>query len=117
MRGALAARSRVMSLADAGVPGAFGLSDLTWGLQRTKVAGTLVTSGLADALGKDWRDPVDLAHKVGAQSHRDNQVHRSCGCVTADGTRRQRARTPDNYRGATVQQASLFDFVMGCIPR
>ena len=65
MRGALAARSRVMSLADAGVPGAFGLSDLTWGLQRTKVAGTLVTSGLADALGKDWRDPVDLAHKVG----------------------------------------------------
>jgi hypothetical protein len=37
------------------------LLDLTWGVQRTAVAGALVTSGLADALGEDYRHPVELA--------------------------------------------------------
>jgi O-methyltransferase domain len=65
MRGVLGARRRMLDLADAGLPGGVGLFDLTWGLARTKIAGTLVTSGLADALGKDARDPVELAHELG----------------------------------------------------
>jgi hypothetical protein len=65
MRGVLGARRRVIDLADAGLPGEVALFDLTLGLQRTKIAGTLVTSGMADALGDDCRDPVDLARELG----------------------------------------------------
>ena len=65
MRGVLGARRRVIDLAYAGLPGEAALFDLTLGLQRTKIAGTLVTSGMADALGEDSRDPVDLARELG----------------------------------------------------
>jgi hypothetical protein len=61
----LGARRRVLDLADAGLPGEAALFDLTLGLQRTMIAGTLVTSGMADALGEDSRHPVDLARELG----------------------------------------------------
>ena len=64
MRGALEGRPRVIELADAGLPEEAALFDLVFGLQRTKIAGTLVTSGLADALGEGSRDPVDLAREL-----------------------------------------------------
>jgi hypothetical protein len=55
-----------LDLADATVPGEIALfSDVVFGLQKTKIAGVLVSSGLADALGKDSRDPVELAHELG----------------------------------------------------
>jgi len=58
------ARHRMLNVADAGMPGAAALSDLVFGLQRTKLAGALVSSGLADALGKGTRAPVDLAREL-----------------------------------------------------
>ena len=65
-RGVIAARRRVLDLADAGLPGEFALfSDVVGGLQKMKIAGVLVSSGLADALGKDSRHPVELAHELG----------------------------------------------------
>jgi O-methyltransferase domain len=64
MRSALEGRRRVIELADAGLPEEAALFDLVWGLQRTKIAGTLVTSGVADALGEDSRDPVELAREL-----------------------------------------------------
>lgn len=64
MRSALEARRRVLDLADAGLPGEAALFDLVMGLQRTKIAGVLVTSGLADALGAEARDPADVAREL-----------------------------------------------------
>jgi O-methyltransferase domain len=64
-RAATSARSRVFGVADATVPGAAALLDLVFGLQRTKIAGALVSSGLADALGQDSRTPVELARELG----------------------------------------------------
>jgi hypothetical protein len=65
-RGVFDARRRVLDLADAAVPGEFALfSDITFGFQKLKIAGVLVSSGLADALGEDSQDPVELAHKLG----------------------------------------------------
>jgi hypothetical protein len=64
-RGVTNARNRVFDLGDAVVPGGVALFDLVFGLQRTKIAGVLVSSGLADALGRDSRDPVELAQELG----------------------------------------------------
>ncbi len=64
MRSALEVRRRVIELADAGLPEEAALFDLVWGLQRTKIAGTLVTSGLADAFGESSRDPLELAREL-----------------------------------------------------
>ena len=65
-RAVLGARRRVLDLADTGLPGQAALFlDVVFGLQKTKIAGLLVSSGLADALGKDSRDPVELAHELG----------------------------------------------------
>jgi O-methyltransferase domain len=65
-RGALGARHRVLDLVDAAVPGEMLLFlDITSGLQKTKTAGVLVSSGLADALGKNSCDPVELARELG----------------------------------------------------
>ena len=65
-RGILGARRRMLDLADAAVPGEIVLFfDVVFGLQKTKIAGVLVSSGLADALGKDSRHPVELAHELG----------------------------------------------------
>ncbi|QUR68783.1 methyltransferase [Mycobacterium spongiae] len=65
-RAALGARRRVVELVDAAVPGEIVLFlDIASGLQKTKIAGALVSSGLADALGKNSRDPVELARELG----------------------------------------------------
>jgi hypothetical protein len=65
-RGVIGARRRVLDLADSAVPGELALLvDIVFGLQKTKIAGVLVSSGLADALGKDSRAPLDLARELG----------------------------------------------------
>ena len=64
-RAFIGARGRMLDVADAGMPGAAALSDLVLGQQRTKLAGALVSSGLADGLGRGKRAPVDLARELG----------------------------------------------------
>jgi hypothetical protein len=67
LRAALGFRRRILDLADAAMPPEVALLDYSWGMQRTKLAGALVTSGLADALGKDSRDPVEVGHELGLE--------------------------------------------------
>lgn len=64
VRGVLAARRRLLDLADQLLPAEVALSDVLWGLQRTNVAGVLVTSGLADAMYEQARTPSDLAREL-----------------------------------------------------
>ena len=65
VRGGLALRARVQGLADRLLPAEAALWDLVAGMQRTKLAGVLVTSGLADAIGTDVRDTRELASELG----------------------------------------------------
>lgn len=65
LRAALKSRARLQNVVDRGVRAEVALLDLTWGVQRTAVAGALVTSGLADALGEDSRHPAELAGELG----------------------------------------------------
>lgn len=65
LRAGLALRSGVLGFADRMLPAEAALWDFTAGMQRTKLAGVLVTSGLADALGDDKRDPSELAGELG----------------------------------------------------
>jgi hypothetical protein len=64
-RTGLALRSRVQGLADRLLPAEAALWDFTAGMQRTKLAGVLVTSGLADALGTGTRDAREVATELG----------------------------------------------------
>jgi hypothetical protein len=59
------ARLRMLDVADAGLPPGNALADLMFGVLRTKIAGALVSSGLADALGEDKRTPAELARELG----------------------------------------------------
>ena len=81
LRSALRSRARLQNLVDRGVPAEVALLDLTWGVQRTAVAGALVTSGLADALGGDSRHPAELADELGLD--RDVTVRVLRGAVIA----------------------------------
>jgi hypothetical protein len=54
----------MLDAVDALVPAEVALLDFSWGMQRTKLAGALVNSGLADAIGEHARDPVDLAREL-----------------------------------------------------
>lgn len=65
VRAGLALRKGVLGCADRLLPAEAALWDLTAGMQRTKLAGALVSSGLADALGGDSRDARDLARELG----------------------------------------------------
>jgi hypothetical protein len=65
MRAAIALRSGVLGFADRMLPAEAALWDFAAGMQRTKLAGVLVTSGLADALGGDSRDVRELAGELG----------------------------------------------------
>jgi O-methyltransferase len=65
MRAAVGARQRMLDAVDAGEPAEVALADLVFGIQRTKLAGALVSSGLADALGRDSRSPAELAAELG----------------------------------------------------
>jgi hypothetical protein len=64
VRASLALRSRVLGLADRMLPAEAALWDFTAGMQRTKLAGALVSSGLADALSGEARDVRDLAREL-----------------------------------------------------
>jgi hypothetical protein len=65
VRVGLALRNRVLGLADRLLPVEVALWDFAAGMQRTKLAGVLVASGLADALGTDTREPHKLAKELG----------------------------------------------------
>jgi hypothetical protein len=64
-RAGLALRRGVQELADRMLPAEAALWDLVAGMQRTKLAGLLVDSGLADALGGGSRDARELARELG----------------------------------------------------
>ncbi len=64
-RAGLAFRRRVLDFADLPLPAEGALWDFAAGAQRTRLAGALVTSGLADALGTGARDPMTVAHELG----------------------------------------------------
>ncbi len=64
-RAGLAFRQRVLDFADLPLPAEGALWDYAAGAQRTRLAGALVTTGLADALGTDARDPVAVALELG----------------------------------------------------
>lgn len=61
----LGVRARVQGLADRLLPAEAALWDLIAGMQRTRLAGVLVTSGLADAIGTGRRDPREIARELG----------------------------------------------------
>ena len=62
----LGMRDRMLNLANAALPGEVSLLvDVVFGMTRTKIAGVLVSSGIADALGEGSRAPVDLARELG----------------------------------------------------
>jgi hypothetical protein len=65
MRAGLALRSGMLELADRLMPAEAALWDLAAGMQRTKLAGVLVSSGLADALAAGPREPSELARELG----------------------------------------------------
>lgn len=65
VRAGLALRGGVLGLADRMLPAEAALWDFTAGLQRTKLAGALVNSGLADALAGGPRDARELARELG----------------------------------------------------
>jgi O-methyltransferase domain len=65
VRAGLGARRRVLELADLLLPAEGALWDLTAGIQRTKLAGALVTTGLADALADGPRESGALAAELG----------------------------------------------------
>ncbi len=67
LRAVLSGRQRLLDAVDRAVPVEAALWDYTNGLQRTKLAGVLVTSGLADALGDRWRTPSELADELGLE--------------------------------------------------
>ncbi|OBA90872.1 hypothetical protein A5662_22435 [Mycobacteriaceae bacterium 1482268.1] len=65
-RGALGVRERIVNLANVALPGEVALlMDVVFGLQKTTIVGTLVSSGIADALGENSRTSVDLARELG----------------------------------------------------
>lgn len=65
LRAGLGLRRRIQDLADLPMPPEAALWDFVAGMQRTRLAGALVTSGLADALGEHAHDPADLARQLG----------------------------------------------------
>ena len=82
-RAFIGTRGRMLDVADAGMPGAAALSDFVFGLQRTKLAGALVSSGLADTLGVGKRAPVELSRAaIGPRRHDTNRQRG--GRVTPD---------------------------------
>ncbi|MGI8864871.1 MAG: methyltransferase [Solirubrobacteraceae bacterium] len=80
MRAGLGLRRRLLDLADLILPSEAALWDLVAGMQRTKLAGVLVTSGLADALGEGWRQPRELALSLGLD---EDVTIRVLGAATA----------------------------------
>jgi hypothetical protein len=63
-RAVVGARSRLQAMADRLVPAEAALWDFAAGMQRTKLAGALVTSGIADALAERPRGARELAREL-----------------------------------------------------
>ena len=80
-RRGLAARQRMLDLVDAVVPVEGALFDLAAGMQRTKLAGVLVTSGLADALGTRSRPAAELAQELGLDGAVTQRVLRAAAAA------------------------------------
>jgi hypothetical protein len=58
-------RRGALDLVDRSYPAEGLLWDLVAGIQRTKLAGALVDTGIADALGEQSRRPVEVAQELG----------------------------------------------------
>jgi hypothetical protein len=78
IRAGLAVRRSILELVDRIVPAEGALWDLVAGMQRTKLAGLLVTSGLADALGERTREVGDLARELRLSDEVTRRVLGSC---------------------------------------
>ena len=56
----------MLNVVNGALPAEVGLlTDVVFGLQKTKIAGVLVSSGIADALGEGSSAPADLARELG----------------------------------------------------
>ncbi len=64
LRVGIALRRRVLDVSDMLLPAEGALWDFAAGMQRTKLAGVLVSAGIADALGSRARDPAELAREL-----------------------------------------------------
>jgi hypothetical protein len=67
-------RRRALDLVDLSYPAEGLLWDLVAGLQRTKLAGALVDTGIADALGERSRAPAEVARELGLDPEVTNRV-------------------------------------------
>jgi hypothetical protein len=93
IRAGLSVRRGILELADRIVPVEGALWDLVAGMQRTKLAGVLVTSGLADALGNRTRDVGEVAGELGLSEEVTLRVLGAAAAsrlVRLDGGRRAR---------------------------
>jgi O-methyltransferase domain len=61
LRGGLRLREWLNNAADLFMPAEVALCDLSAGMQRTQIAGLMVTLGIADAMGDGWRPTTDIA--------------------------------------------------------
>jgi hypothetical protein len=64
LRTLIALRRRVLDVTDMMLPAEGALWDYAAGMQRTKLAGVLVTTGIADALGSRAREPAEVAREL-----------------------------------------------------
>jgi hypothetical protein len=74
---AMSLRRRTLDLVDLPYPAEGLLWDLVAGLQRTKLAGALVDTGIADALGNRRRNPADVAQELGLDPDVTSRVLRA----------------------------------------
>jgi hypothetical protein len=74
IRAGLSLRKGLLGFADRLLPAEAALWDFTAGMQRTKLAGALVGSGLADALGEGGRDAHELARELGLSEEVTSRV-------------------------------------------
>lgn len=65
LRGVLKVHLKLQDLLDRSVPPEMALFDMLWGVQRTAIAGALVTTGIADALGEGAQTAAELADRLG----------------------------------------------------
>ena len=76
-RAGMALRRRILDLADLILPAEGAMWDFAAGMQRTKLAGALVNTGLADALGERGRDPERVAVELGLDPEVTGRVLRA----------------------------------------
>ncbi|HEY7891388.1 MAG TPA: methyltransferase [Solirubrobacteraceae bacterium] len=92
IQAALRLRGRLLDLVDRMLPAEGALWDLTAGLQRAKLAGALVDSGLADALGEGWQRVDELARELELEPQVTFRVLRAAAAARLVRLRGERAR-------------------------